>query len=59
MAIEENLNTHTTTSPPMRITFQFEDGQDLGIIPYLYDCIQKMRRLIGSIMDKEPMLKKC
>ena len=41
----------------MRITFTFEDSQTLEIIPYLSDSIQKMRVLIESIIDKEPILK--
>lgn len=46
------------SSSPMRITFTFEDSQTLEIIPYLNDSIQKMRVLIESIIDKEPILKK-
>ncbi len=58
MMIEENLNTRTTTSPPMRITFTFEDGQNLDVIRYLDYSIQKMRILIEDIIAKEPSLKK-
>lgn len=56
MGINENLNTHTTTSPPIRITFTFEDGQNLDIIAYLADSIQKMTGLIERIIAKEPLL---
>lgn len=56
ITIEENLGSKTTTSSPWRITFTFEDGQSLELIPYLKYAIEKMRVLIESIMVKEPAL---
>lgn len=56
IAISENLGSKTTTSYSWRITFTFEDGQSLELIPYLKDSIEKMKLLIESIMVKEPAL---
>ncbi|HEX9318598.1 MAG TPA: hypothetical protein VF884_06655 [Nitrososphaeraceae archaeon] len=56
ITIYENLGSKTTTSSPWRITFTFEDGQSLELIPYLKESIEKMKLLIGSIMVKEPGL---
>jgi hypothetical protein len=54
--IDENRGSKTTTSSPWRITFTFEDGQSLKLIPYLKDSIEKMKLLIESIIVKEPAL---
>ena len=56
ITIRENLGSKTTTSSSWRITFTFEDGQSLELIPYLKDSIEKMKLLIESIMVKEPAL---
>jgi hypothetical protein len=56
ITIDANLGSRTTTSSPWRITFTFEDGQSLELIPYVKDSIDKMKLLIKSIMTKEPAL---
>jgi hypothetical protein len=52
----ENANTGKGTSGTTRIYFKDSDT-DLELIPYLEDRIQKMRDLIESIINKEPLLR--
>lgn len=56
ITIYENLNNHTTTTSPWKITFTFEDGQTLELLPYLKDSMQKMKDLIERILQKENIL---
>lgn len=55
--LHEDVNSNRNSSDPVRITFLSDPDQELEIIPYLVDRIQKMKNMIEAILSKEPILK--